>query len=224
MTHFWVRTALFFRREFGRWKVNNLAVERRNFLGSPLPLAPEFFRNIRLLGRRPTLQQITENLIKKYGTHFLLSATLGGRVNSRECWGWAWCEQTKSAGRNFSYSEPLGRATLSVSGFCLRVLWPLLVGALCGILCTKREGIPLVRLSVVKHHNKLLKVSEKALRIYVEMFLWRVVSSPPQRCESKRHLVSALERVEGIRVVFSVLYLSSWCPYSFGGHSLHWGH
>uniref|UniRef100_A0A669QKM7 BMP/retinoic acid inducible neural specific 3 n=1 Tax=Phasianus colchicus TaxID=9054 RepID=A0A669QKM7_PHACC len=66
-------------REFGRWKVNNLAVERRNFLGSPLPLAPEFFRNIRLLGRRPTLQQITENLIKKYGTHFLLSATLGGR-------------------------------------------------------------------------------------------------------------------------------------------------
>lgn len=69
-------------REFGRWKVNNLAVERRNFLGSPLPLAPEFFRNIRLLGRRPTLQQITENLIKKYGTHFLLSATLGGRVNA----------------------------------------------------------------------------------------------------------------------------------------------
>ncbi|KAK1211827.1 BRNP3 protein, partial [Pygoscelis papua] len=66
-------------REFGRWKVSNLAVERRNFLGSPLPLAPEFFRNIRLLGRRPTLQQITENLIKKYGTHFLLSATLGGR-------------------------------------------------------------------------------------------------------------------------------------------------
>ncbi|KAI4578104.1 hypothetical protein MJG53_010959 [Ovis ammon polii x Ovis aries] len=65
-------------QEFGRWKVNNLAVERRNFLGSPLPLAPEFFRNIRLLGRRPTLQQITENLIKKYGTHFLLSATLGG--------------------------------------------------------------------------------------------------------------------------------------------------
>lgn len=67
-------------REFGRWKVNNLAVERKNFLGSPLPLAPEFFRNIRLLGRRPTLQQITENLIKKYGTHFLLSATLGGKV------------------------------------------------------------------------------------------------------------------------------------------------
>ncbi|XP_043941318.1 BMP/retinoic acid-inducible neural-specific protein 3 [Protopterus annectens] len=65
-------------REFGRWKVNNLAVERRDFLGSPLPLAPEFIRNIRLLGRRPTLQQITENIIKKYGTHFLLSATLGG--------------------------------------------------------------------------------------------------------------------------------------------------
>lgn len=66
-------------REFGRWKVNNLAVERRDFLDSPLPLMPEFIRNIRLLGRRPSAKLITENLIKKYGTHFLLSATLGGR-------------------------------------------------------------------------------------------------------------------------------------------------
>ncbi|KAJ7986442.1 hypothetical protein DPEC_G00339930 [Dallia pectoralis] len=65
-------------REFGRWKVNNLAVERRDFLESPLPLTPEFVRNIRLLGRRPTTQLITDNLIRKYGTHFLLSATLGG--------------------------------------------------------------------------------------------------------------------------------------------------
>ncbi|KAI1892144.1 hypothetical protein AGOR_G00150950 [Albula goreensis] len=65
-------------REFGRWKVNNLAVEQRDFLESSLPLTPEFIRNIRLLGRRPTTQLITENLIKKYGTHFLLSATLGG--------------------------------------------------------------------------------------------------------------------------------------------------
>uniref|UniRef100_H3AB89 Bone morphogenetic protein/retinoic acid inducible neural-specific 3a, tandem duplicate 2 n=1 Tax=Latimeria chalumnae TaxID=7897 RepID=H3AB89_LATCH len=65
-------------REFGRWRVNNLAVERREFLGSPLPLAPEFLRNIRLLGRRPSQHTITENLIKKYGTHFLLSSTLGG--------------------------------------------------------------------------------------------------------------------------------------------------
>ncbi|KAJ8279102.1 hypothetical protein COCON_G00061680 [Conger conger] len=65
-------------REFGRWKVNNLAVEQRDFLDSPLPLTPEFIRNIQLLGRRPTTQLITENLIKKYGTHFLLSATLGG--------------------------------------------------------------------------------------------------------------------------------------------------
>ncbi|XP_016124318.1 BMP/retinoic acid-inducible neural-specific protein 3-like [Sinocyclocheilus grahami] len=65
-------------REFGRWKVNNLAVERRDFLNSPLPLTPEFIRNIRFLGRRPTAQLITDNLIKKYGTHFLLSATLGG--------------------------------------------------------------------------------------------------------------------------------------------------
>ncbi|XP_017334774.3 BMP/retinoic acid-inducible neural-specific protein 3 [Ictalurus punctatus] len=65
-------------REFGRWKVNNLAVERRDFLDSPLPLTSEFVRNIRLLGRRPSAKLITDNLIKKYGTHFLLSATLGG--------------------------------------------------------------------------------------------------------------------------------------------------
>ncbi|CAL8395569.1 unnamed protein product [Boreogadus saida] len=65
-------------REFGRWKVNNLAVERREFLESPLTLTPEFVRNIRLLGRRPSTQMITDNLIRKYGTHFLLSATLGG--------------------------------------------------------------------------------------------------------------------------------------------------
>ncbi|XP_068445944.1 BMP/retinoic acid-inducible neural-specific protein 3a.2 isoform X2 [Clinocottus analis] len=65
-------------REFGRWKVNNMAVERRDFLESSLPLTPEFIRNIRMLGRRPTTQMITDNLIRKYGTHFLLSATLGG--------------------------------------------------------------------------------------------------------------------------------------------------
>ena len=66
-------------REFGRWKVNNLAVERREFLESPLTLTPEFVRNIRMLGRRPSTQMITDNLIRKYGTHFLLSATLGGK-------------------------------------------------------------------------------------------------------------------------------------------------
>ncbi|XP_051661939.1 BMP/retinoic acid-inducible neural-specific protein 2 [Manacus candei] len=65
-------------REFARWKVNNLALERKDFFSLPLPLAPEFIRNIRLLGRRPSPQQITDSLIKKYGTHFLLSATLGG--------------------------------------------------------------------------------------------------------------------------------------------------
>lgn len=69
-------------REFARWKVNNLALERKDFFSLPLPLAPEFIRNIRLLGRRPSPQQITDSLIKKYGTHFLLAATLGG-----ECWG-----------------------------------------------------------------------------------------------------------------------------------------
>ncbi|NWV14215.1 BRNP2 protein, partial [Ptilonorhynchus violaceus] len=65
-------------REFARWKVNNLALERKEFFSLPLPLAPEFIRNIRLLGRRPSPQQITDSLIKKYGTHFLLAATLGG--------------------------------------------------------------------------------------------------------------------------------------------------
>lgn len=62
--------------------MNNLALERKDFFSLPLPLAPEFIRNIRLLGRRPSPQQITDSLIKKYGTHFLLAATLGG-----ECWG-----------------------------------------------------------------------------------------------------------------------------------------
>ncbi|KAK6484682.1 BMP/retinoic acid-inducible neural-specific protein 3-like isoform X1 [Huso huso] len=77
-------------REFGRWKVNSLAVERRDLLGSPLPLSPEFITGIRLLGRRPSLQKITENIIKKYGTHLLLAATLGGEesltifVNKKE--------------------------------------------------------------------------------------------------------------------------------------------
>ncbi|XP_009640985.1 BMP/retinoic acid-inducible neural-specific protein 2 [Egretta garzetta] len=65
-------------REFARWKVNNLALERKDFFSLPLSLAPEFIRNIRLLGRRPSPQQITDSLIKKYGTHFLLAATLGG--------------------------------------------------------------------------------------------------------------------------------------------------
>ncbi|XP_054622842.1 BMP/retinoic acid-inducible neural-specific protein 3-like isoform X1 [Dunckerocampus dactyliophorus] len=69
-------------REFGRWKVNSLAVEKRDSLGGSgglaLPLDPEFMHTIRQLGRRPTLQTITESLIKKYGTHLLLAATLGG--------------------------------------------------------------------------------------------------------------------------------------------------
>lgn len=71
-------------REFGRWKVNSLAVEKRDGLGGSgglaLPLDPDFQHTIRQLGRRPTLQAITESLIKKYGTHLLVSATLGGTV------------------------------------------------------------------------------------------------------------------------------------------------
>ncbi|XP_068195993.1 BMP/retinoic acid-inducible neural-specific protein 3-like [Antennarius striatus] len=69
-------------REFGRWKVNSLAVEKRDAPGGSgglaLPLDPDFMHAVRQLGRRPTLQTITESLIKKYGTHLLLAATLGG--------------------------------------------------------------------------------------------------------------------------------------------------
>lgn len=75
-------------REFGRWKVNSLAVEKRDGLGGSgglaLPLDPDFMHTIRQLGRRPTLQTITDSLIKKYGTHLLLSATLGGTVEYAE--------------------------------------------------------------------------------------------------------------------------------------------
>lgn len=71
-------------REFGRWKVNSLAVERRESSvgngGLALPLDPDFMHTIRQLGRRPSLQTITESLIKKYGTHVLVSATLGGTL------------------------------------------------------------------------------------------------------------------------------------------------
>lgn len=78
----------FVSREFGRWKVNSLAVEKRDGLGGSgglaLPLDPDFTHTIRLLGRRPTLQTITQSLIKKYGTHLLLSATLGGTVEYAE--------------------------------------------------------------------------------------------------------------------------------------------
>lgn len=66
-------------REFARWKVRNTAIERRDLLHNPLPLMPEFQRSIRLLGRRPTTQQFIDTIIKKYGTHILISATLGGR-------------------------------------------------------------------------------------------------------------------------------------------------
>lgn len=69
-------------REFGRWKVNSLAVEKRESFGGSgglgLPLDPDLMHTIRQLGRRPNLQTITESLIKKYGTHVLVSATLGG--------------------------------------------------------------------------------------------------------------------------------------------------
>lgn len=66
-------------REFARWKVRNTAIERRDLVRHPVPLMPEFQRSIRLLGRRPTTQQFIDTIIKKYGTHLLISATLGGR-------------------------------------------------------------------------------------------------------------------------------------------------
>ncbi|XP_036410418.1 BMP/retinoic acid-inducible neural-specific protein 3-like [Megalops cyprinoides] len=65
-------------REFGRWKINSLALERQDGSGLAVPLDPEFMQSVRLLGRRPNAQKITESIIRKYGTHFLLSATLGG--------------------------------------------------------------------------------------------------------------------------------------------------
>uniref|UniRef100_A0A1A8QBA6 Family with sequence similarity 5, member C n=1 Tax=Nothobranchius pienaari TaxID=704102 RepID=A0A1A8QBA6_9TELE len=65
-------------REFGRWKVNSLVLERQENNGFSLPLDPELLQTIRQLGRRPSLSAITDNIIRKYGTHFLLSATLGG--------------------------------------------------------------------------------------------------------------------------------------------------
>ncbi|XP_028318582.1 BMP/retinoic acid-inducible neural-specific protein 1 [Gouania willdenowi] len=65
-------------REFARWKVRNTAIERRDLIRNPVPLMPEFQRSVRLLGRRPTTQQFIETIIKKYGTHILISATLGG--------------------------------------------------------------------------------------------------------------------------------------------------
>ncbi|KAJ0057299.1 hypothetical protein NL108_002248, partial [Boleophthalmus pectinirostris] len=64
--------------EFARWKVRNTAIERRDLIQNPVPLMPEFQRSVRLLGRRPTTQQFIDTIIKKYGTHILISATLGG--------------------------------------------------------------------------------------------------------------------------------------------------
>lgn len=83
-SHFCFKVSLkllsFLVREFGRWKVKNMALESKEFPN--LTLAPEFVRTIRQLGRRPSAAQITENLIKKYGTHILLSAVLGGEFTA----------------------------------------------------------------------------------------------------------------------------------------------
>ncbi|KAK7888743.1 hypothetical protein WMY93_024303 [Mugilogobius chulae] len=62
--------------EFGRWKVNNLAVERRDFLSSPLPVTPEFIRNIRMLGKDPA-PRASPTISSESTDAFLLSATLG---------------------------------------------------------------------------------------------------------------------------------------------------
>ncbi|KAJ8397133.1 hypothetical protein AAFF_G00009870 [Aldrovandia affinis] len=65
-------------REFARWKVRNTAMERRGLIRTTVPLMPEFQRSVRLLGRRPSTQQFIDTIIKKYGTHILISGTLGG--------------------------------------------------------------------------------------------------------------------------------------------------
>ncbi|XP_061427603.1 BMP/retinoic acid-inducible neural-specific protein 1-like [Lethenteron reissneri] len=65
-------------REFARWRVNNVAIGRQEGLGAHVGLAPEFLQTLRRLGRRPSAQQLTDGLIRRYGTHVLLSATLGG--------------------------------------------------------------------------------------------------------------------------------------------------
>lgn len=67
-------------REFARWKVRNTAIERRDLIRNPVPLMPEFQRSVRMLGRRPSTQQFIDTIIKKYGTHILISATLGGKM------------------------------------------------------------------------------------------------------------------------------------------------
>ncbi|KAG7269850.1 hypothetical protein CRUP_032808 [Coryphaenoides rupestris] len=61
--------------EFGRWKVNSLAVEKLGAsggrgaggAGAALPLDPEFAQVVRRLGRRPSLQAVTDSIIRKGG-------------------------------------------------------------------------------------------------------------------------------------------------------------
>ncbi|KAK0147713.1 BMP/retinoic acid-inducible neural-specific protein 3 [Merluccius polli] len=112
-------------REFGRWKVNSLAVEKPGRFGSrggsAPPLDPEFTQAIRRLGRRPSLQTITENIIRKYGTHILLSATLGGEesltifVDKRKL-----SQETSSAG-----SEVVGGGVNGTGPVTLETLYQL---------------------------------------------------------------------------------------------------
>lgn len=82
VTLVWAVIFLVIIREFARWKVRNTAIERRDLIRNPVPLMPEFQRSVRLLGRRPTTQQFIDTIIKKYGTHILISATLGGKRGS----------------------------------------------------------------------------------------------------------------------------------------------
>ena len=48
-------------REFARWKVNNLALERRDFFSLPLPLAPAFVHDSRRHGWILNLRQLPQN-------------------------------------------------------------------------------------------------------------------------------------------------------------------
>ncbi|RLW00528.1 hypothetical protein DV515_00008889 [Chloebia gouldiae] len=92
-------------REFARWKVRNTAIERRDLLHNPLPLMPEFQRSIRLLGRRPTTQQFIDTIIKKYGTHLLISATLGVAGKMQMELGMYYAQRTLSNGSLWAKQE-----------------------------------------------------------------------------------------------------------------------
>uniref|UniRef100_UPI00358EA015 BMP/retinoic acid-inducible neural-specific protein 2-like n=1 Tax=Myxine glutinosa TaxID=7769 RepID=UPI00358EA015 len=69
-------------REFARWKVNNVAVSHDGAIGGmevrAPGLSPGFLEALRGLGRRPQQGALLDGLVRRFGTHLLLSGTLGG--------------------------------------------------------------------------------------------------------------------------------------------------